>query len=947
MISIYRDTVDNSSLAKKFEFPGSKRQYAESISLDIDYMIIDIKPNFESKTLTNCEEQIDITARKDIDTLEFDIAEINIHKIQLDYLDKDNNETNQATVQPIINKENPDKIGIKLPQYLLERQKIRLKIVYSCGSIENDSPQKPRSGFHFIEDKNGKAYQIWTQGETIESRYWFPCIDHPQLKYQREIRVTAPDNYIVISNGEKINKENNKWIWREKTPNPAYLTSVVIGEFDEEHEKYKVDEEYIDLDYYWPKRILKEDAMRTYGRTSEIMKFFEYYLDIKYPYEKYSQVAVDEYEFGGMENISATTLNENLFHDKTASIDFNDDIITVVHEIAHQWFGDLVTREDWQDIWLNEGFAHYCEALYLDKEYIYHPNSRDQSIRNEFFYKVYSSSQTYFNDATTLYKRPIVTNIYKHPDELLDGHAYAKAGLVLHMLRSMIKKDEKFRKVLNKYLKKHKFKNSETDDLRQIFEEETGLNLLQFFDQWLYRAGHPEIEFEFSLNESNDLTIKTKQIQPEDPFVFSLEVRIVYRSGKEELKVIELSEKEEIFKHLTLDSEEIYWFSIDPELKILKKVGKITIPYETPNFQMRQFLTRKLLNGKTIIEKIDGAHELSKYYSDEVLDVLLTCLKSSFYGVAEAVANTIGSFKDDSDYKKTENAYLKLKAILDDESAFSNLHPKVKRAVVFNIGKFERKESIHRLKQVLKDDKEGYYLRSDAATAIAKSSLKLNSDEKMDTICKLEKLITDSNSFRQVIAQGAISGLREFFNDSDATIIMRIGTFLIERTSNLNNYFIRLAAISALRKFLRTKKHDSNSDIIGLNDKLFNQLVSLLDIELLNNTRRRIKINTASSLVDPDALGTVPDQKTFKTVNVLTSVVKYEVDGFVRKSVERSLYVIRDYLTKWIDNPPTIEFIRKAVKREKEIPYIELTQSEKAGYEKTLESIRSTDLPIY
>ncbi len=362
---------------------------------------------------------------------------------------------------------------------------------------------------------------------------------------------------------------------------------------------------------------------------------------------------------------------------------------------------------------------------------------------------------------------------------------------------------------------------------------------------------------------------------------------------------------------------------------------------------MGEFLKRKLLDGKTIIEKIDAANELSKHYSDEVLDIVVTSLKSSFYGVAEAAANTIGSFKDNSDYKKTENAYVKLKAVLDNESTFMNLHPKVKRAVVFTIGKFERKESIPRLKQILEHDKEGYFLRSDAATAIAKSSLKSNRDEKMDVIYKLEKLITDSNSFRQVIAQGAISGLREFFNDSDPTIIIRIGTFLVERTSNINSYYIRSAAISALRKFLHTKNHQSNNDIISLNDKVFDQLVNLLDIELLNDSRRRIKINAASSLVDPDALGTVPDQKTFKTINVLTSAVQYEVDGFVRKSVERSLYVIRDYLTKWIESPPTIEFIRKAVKREKEIPYIELTQTEKIGYEKTLESIRSTDLPIH
>ena len=171
--------MNDTSLAKKFELPGSKRQYPESISFDIDYMIIDIKPNFESKTLTNCEVQIEITARKDIDSIDFDVAEPDIHKIHLYYLDKDNNETNQAILQPIMDENNLDKMRIKLPRYLLENQKLRIKILYSCGSIDKGSPQKPRSGFHFIEDKNGRAYQAWTQGETIESRYWFPCIDHP------------------------------------------------------------------------------------------------------------------------------------------------------------------------------------------------------------------------------------------------------------------------------------------------------------------------------------------------------------------------------------------------------------------------------------------------------------------------------------------------------------------------------------------------------------------------------------------------------------------------------------------------------------------------------------------------------------------------------------------------------------------------------------------------
>jgi aminopeptidase N len=944
--------LENRSLAKKFEFPGSKKQYAESTNFDIDDMILDIKPNFESKTLTNCEEQVDIIARRDIEYLDFDIAEIDIHKIVVSYLRKGDGTDIPIIVQPTIDQENPDKMRIELPNLVPEKQKIRLRITYSCGSLGNNSPQKPRSGFHFIEDKDGKSYQAWTQGETIESRYWFPCIDHPQLKYQREVRVTAPDSCIVISNGEKASKDNNKWTWREKTPTPAYLTSVVIGEFDEEHDQYRVDEgdgkcRVIDLDYYWPKHIPREDAMRAYRNTHEIIKFFEYSLDTKYPYNKYSQVAVNEFEFGGMENINATTLNENLFHDERASIDFNDDLITVVHELAHQWFGDLVTCEDWSDIWLNEGFANYCEGLYLDKEYIYNPNSTDQSIRNEFFYKMHSSAQIYFNEAATLYKRPIVTNIYKHPDELLDsGHAYAKAGLVLHMLRSMVKNDAEFRQVLSQYLKKNQYKTSETDDLRQVCEKVTGLNLLEFFDQWVYRSGHPEIEIEFTLNDSNDLGVNIKQTQQEDPYVFSLEVKIVYGSGKVEPRVIEISNRESNYKHHIPDGEEIGWFSIDPKFKILKDIKKISVRGETANLQMREFLIRQLRHGHTIIEQIAAAHELSKHYSEDVTAVLLNSLKSAFYGVAEESANTLGSFKDDSDYLKTENAYLKLRSVLDDESIFLSLHPKVKRAVISNIGNFRRKESISELRKIIGDENQSYYLRSDAAAAIGKSSTTLIRQEKLEVISELESLVTDSNSFRQVVAAGAISALRELYNDPDPTIVIRVGTFLLEKSNNTSGYYIQAAALTSLRKFLRSKTHESNNDIIELNDRAFEQLIKILDIGRLNDKRRRIKINAASSLVDPDALGTVPDQKNFKTIKALTSVVQHDVDGFVRKSVERSLYVVRDHLTKWIDNPPKIEFVRKDIKREKEIPRIGLSQSEEMAHEKILELIRKCDLPL-
>jgi aminopeptidase N len=942
-------------LSKKFEFPGSKKQYADSIKFNIDYMILDIKPDFKFRVLKNCEQQIDITATININVLKFVIAELDIHNICLYYLDKDIEE-NPIDVKPKFEGKNLEKLIIELPDTLYSGKRLRLKISYSCGFNGNKSYIKPRSGFHFIEDENYNAYQAWTQGETIESRYWFPCIDHPQIKYKREVRVTVPDNFTVISNGDPFYSNDNKktWIWKGETPNPSYLTSVAIGEFDEGSETYtNIENEKVELKYYWPKRIPTEDAMRSYSKTSEILNFFEYLLNTKYPYKKYSQVAVDEFEFGGMENTNATTLNENLFHDKTASLDFGEDVRVIVHELAHQWFGDFVTCEDWQDIWLNEGFANYCEALYLDKEYIYNPNSttNDQSIRNEFFYKVFSVAQSYLGDAANFYQRAIVTNIYKHPDELLDGHAYAKAGSVLHMLRSMIKDDILFRKALSNYLKEHKFGNSETDDLRQMFEKITGLNLLQFFDQWLYRSGHPEIEVELSLNQSNELQIKIKQVQECDPFIFPLEAKIVYKSGKEEIKRIEIVNKDQDYKYNLPAGEQIDWISIDPEFKILKNIKKIIIPNETSNFRLIEFLKQQLLNGETVIEKIEAARELKKHYSEDILEVLKEVIKLPvFYGVGVEVANTIGAFKDDSDWTKTKKAYDTLKECL--ENGFSTLPPQVRQSIVSNIGRFQIEESIPKFKLILDNVNESYFVRSSAATSLALSSVKLNSKEKkLETITILKDLINESNSFRQVIAAGAINGLMQFYNDSDPNIIINIGTFLINKTSTKKtiNYYIQIAAINAIRKFVRTKNHLDNTDIIDLNRCVFNRLIELLDVKLLDNLRWQVKIRAATSLVDSDALSPIPDAKTFKTMDILISAIQHDVNGFVQKSIERSLYVLRDNLQKWLSNPPAIEFKRKVDARKKEekmsMELIELTQPERIVQEKILESIRTLELP--
>ena len=162
----------------------------------------------------------------------------------------------------------------------------------------------------------------------------------PQVKFTRDIEVVAPDDeYFVISNGT-YERKVNIWKWDESIPNPPYLTSVVIGKFSRqkgEFTRQEASNRKVPLEYYWPTNIPKNyDPMLTFGETPQIIKFFENYLDTEYPYEKYWQVAVNKFEFGGMENTSCTTLTPNILHDERVSLDYSRDIIVVAHELAHQ-----------------------------------------------------------------------------------------------------------------------------------------------------------------------------------------------------------------------------------------------------------------------------------------------------------------------------------------------------------------------------------------------------------------------------------------------------------------------------------------------------------------------------------------------------------------------------------------------------------------------------------
>ncbi|MEP6902143.1 MAG: M1 family aminopeptidase, partial [Actinomycetota bacterium] len=377
------------------------------------------------------------------------------------------------------------------------------------GIIENTLGFGAGGGLKFIKpnaDNPNRRKQIWSQGESDYNRFWFPSYDSPNDFATTELTATVEKPMYVVSNGKLIDRKDNKdgtetFHWKMDTPHANYLTSIVVGEYSEIKGNYAGVPIYT---YIFPNEL--KDGAVSVKNLPEMVKFFSEKTGVKYPYAKYSQTMAEGFG-GGMENISATTMTPTMIHDERELLDGDSESLQS-HELAHQWFGDYVTTREWSDIWLNESFATYMQALWDE-------NSKGHDY---FLYSdVRSNQQSYLNTWNQGNRRPIVTKYYTNADALFDTYAYPRGGAVLHMLRKHLG-DELFFKSLNHYLTKNANTPVQTEQLRIAIEEATGQSMDWFFDQWVYKMGHPIFEVTQSYDEaSKKLTLNVKQMQKIDP----------------------------------------------------------------------------------------------------------------------------------------------------------------------------------------------------------------------------------------------------------------------------------------------------------------------------------------------------------------------------------------------------------------------------------------------
>ena len=352
-------------------------------------------------------------------------------------------------------------------------------------------------GLTFIEPegREHRPQQIWSQGEDHDNHFWFPTYDFPNDKMTWELAATVPRQYTVVSNGRLVGDRRNPdgthtVTWRQDPRSATYLVSLVVAPLVRLADTWRG----IPVEYY----VYAADssrARRLFGVTPDMIDVYSRLTGVRYPWAKYAQTTVADF-FGGMENVSATTLIDWL-PDERAYLDRPwYQWILIPHELAHQWFGDYVTLENWANMWLNEGFAEFLPGQYWRVKL--GPHAEDDYYLDE--YRQYLQIDRRKSMALAA---------------LGSNNVYPKGALVLRMLLRYLG-PERFWASLQAYLTRHALGNATSDDLRQAVLDATGENLDWFWNQWIYAAGHPRFVVTAAYDTAaRKLTLTVKQTQPD------------------------------------------------------------------------------------------------------------------------------------------------------------------------------------------------------------------------------------------------------------------------------------------------------------------------------------------------------------------------------------------------------------------------------------------------
>ena len=838
MSKSYFDTDNNAH--KPFELPGARPHYNPDRPGQVEHIFLDLSLDIPKQSYQgSCSIRL-LPIRNGIDRLTLDAVNLNIESVQVDEVAQ--NFDYQG-----------EQLSIQLSEVTQIGKRLLIAIAYSVV--------KPQRGIYFIQpDKHypNKPTQVWTQGEDEDSRFWFPCFDYPGQLSTSEIRVRVPNPLVAISNGELIDTtadgDYKIYHWSQQQVHPTYLMTLAVGDFAEIRDEWKGKP----VTYYVEKG-REEDAKRSMGKTPRMIEFLSQKYGYPYAFPKYAQVCVDDFIFGGMENTSTTLLTDRCLLDERAALDNRNTESLVVHELAHQWFGDLVVIKHWSHAWIKEGMASYSEVIWTEQEY---------SLEEAAYYRLLEARR-YISEDSSRYRRPMVTHVYREAIELYDRHIYEKGSCVYHMIRFQLG-DELFWQAIQTFVEDNAHKTVETVDLLRAIEKATGRNLLFLFDQYVYRGGHPDFKVAYSWDgDANLAKITVTQTQAAEgkngsKDLFDLKIPIGFgypqqeEARSEELGVKNNSQLQthnsqlKTFVVRVNEREQSFYFPLENKPRFISfDVGNnylktVALEYPIPE------LKAQLESDPNPISRIYAAEALAKKGGLEATIALSAALKNDpLWGVRVEVAKQLAQINLDQ-------AFDGLVLGLKDKNAY------VRRSVVEALAQIKTAESYKVVRSLLQKGDPSYYVEATASRVIgAIASANLEEKPKEDKVLKLLKgVLEEKAGWNEVVRSGAIAGLAEFKTSETAL------NLLIEYTKLGVPQPLRLATIRALGKIS-----------VGQSPVNLERILEKLT-ELAKETFFLTQVAVAA------ALG---QMETPKAVRILRSLAEQAVDGRVLRYAEEEI----------------------------------------------------------
>lgn len=539
---------------RPFADPENRHHPERRHDFDLHHYAIEVVPDFDERTVHGYVEVTFSSTTQSLKALRLDAGDMVIHRATVD--GKEAHFDHRG-----------DELVIALPHPMNAGARAVAGVRYTA---------RPTAGMFFILPDSHypkKPRQVWTQGETEYNHLWVPCYDYPNDRATAEYWILTPAGMIAIANGDLVEVRSVEITeaeanavaagdvrpWRERIPavprraGPyklwhfsmdqefvSYLMSIVIGDFDVWEEAVLVDGREVPLRYNVPRGALSEEQVRRmFGRTAEMMEFFGDLIDAPYPWSKYEQTLVADFSWGGMENVTVTTLNgDRLISGAQPGSDYSPEGL-IAHELAHMWFGDLLTCRDWAHIWLNETFATFLTNWWYHEKH---------SVA-EFEYQIWNQmNATLGEDAE--YERPIVNSVYTDPDDMFDTRTYGGGAVMMNQLREVVG-DGAFFNGLHTYVMRHRNQVVTTEQLRDAFETAAGRDLGWFFDQWIYGTKYPEFRVSSVWNPgTNKVQVRVLQTHEVTArrrlFRTPVDIGITTSAGTE-IHRVEIDEREEEF----------------------------------------------------------------------------------------------------------------------------------------------------------------------------------------------------------------------------------------------------------------------------------------------------------------------------------------------------------------------------------------------------------------